>query len=369
MGVKRNQFYRRGWVVVAMVFFMMFVAGCGTQTAGRDASSMSSTQGGSDASTQTPNQKDQDSAKTGGDTDRGMMIKIGITQIISHPALDSAKEGFIAALKDNGYEEGNNVVYEIQNAEGSQDTALQIANKFVSSGVDLILAIATPSAQAVQTATEGTSIPVLFTAVTDPVNAGLVQTLEAPGGHITGTTDMNPIREQLELITSLTDGKRVGIIYNSGESNSQVQVDIAKKEAQALGLTILEKAITNTSEVKQAAESLVGKVDAIYVPTDNTVVSALQSVLSVAEANHIPVVAGEGESVKEGALVTYGIDYYRLGYQTGEMAVRILKGEQEPKTMPVESQKDLKLYVNVTAAQKAGIELPKEWLERADVKY
>lgn len=352
-----------------MALMLIFIAGCGTPTANRDVSSGDATQGGSDRFAQSSNQEGQDSGKTGGDTDGGAMIKIGITQIISHPALDSAKEGFIAALKDNGYEEGNNVVYEIQNAEGSQDTALQIANKFVSSGVDMILAIATPSAQAVQTATEGTSIPVLFTAVTDPVTAGLVDTLEAPGGHITGTTDMNPIREQLELIPSLTDGKRVGIIYNSGESNSQVQVDLAKKEAQSLGLSIIERAITNTSEVKQAAESLVGKVEAIYVPTDNTVVSALQSVLAVAEANHIPVVAGEGESVKEGALVTYGIDYYRLGYQTGEMAVRILKGEQEPKTMPVESQKDLKLYVNVTAAQRAGIELPKEWIERADVKY
>lgn len=355
---------------MVVLVLMLIVAGCGTQTANNEpSSSTTNSLQDTEPSGETNGADGHEEAPSGDRPSDSTPLKIGITQIISHPALDSAKEGFIAALKDNGYEEGKNVSYEIQNAEGSQDTALQIANKFVTSNVDLILAIATPSAQAVQTATEGTSIPVLFTAVTDPVTAGLVNTLEAPGGHMTGTTDMNPIREQLELIPSLTDGKRVGIIYNSGESNSEIQVEIAKKEAKDLGLSIVERAITNTSEVKQAADALVGKVDAIYVPTDNTVVSALQSVLSVAEANHIPVIAGEGESVKEGALLTYGIDYYKLGYQTGEMAVRILKGEAKPDAMPVESQKDLKLYVNVTAAKKAGIVLPQDLIDRADVTY
>lgn len=294
-------------------------------------------------------------------------FKIGITQIVSHPALDSARQGFIDALKKNGYEEGKNVTFDMQNAEGSQDTAKSIADKFVSNKVDMILAIATPTAQAAAQTTK--DIPILITAVTDPVDAGLVASMDKPGGNVTGTTDMNPVKEQIQLVTRLTSGKRLGILYNSGESNSVVQVKMAKEAAQEFGLTVEEAGVTNSSEVKAAAESLATKVDAFYVPTDNTVVSALESVIGVAEAKKIPLVVGEGDSVKRGGLITYGIDYYQLGYQTGEMAVKILKGEAKPADMPVESQKDLKLYVNETEAKKIGITIPQDLLDKADEKY
>lgn len=294
-------------------------------------------------------------------------FKIGITQIVSHPALDSARQGFIDALKENGYEEGKNVTFDMQNAEGSQDTAKSIADKFVSNKVDMILAIATPTAQAAAQTTK--DIPILITAVTDPVDAGLVASMDKPGGNVTGTTDMNPVKEQIQLVTRLTSGKRLGILYNSGESNSVVQVKMAKEAAQEFGLTVEEAGVTNSSEVKAAAESLATKVDAFYVPTDNTVVSALESVIGVAEAKKIPLVVGEGDSVKRGGLITYGIDYYQLGYQTGEMAVKILKGEAKPADMPVESQKDLKLYVNETEAKKIGITIPQDLLDKADEKY
>lgn len=320
-------------------------------------------------SAQTTGTNGNSSASQGNETASSTQktFKIGITQIVSHPALDSARQGFIDALKKNGYEEGKNVTFDMQNAEGSQDTAKSIADKFVSNKVDLILAIATPTAQAAAQTTK--DIPILITAVTDPVDAGLVASMDKPGGNVTGTTDMNPVKEQIQLVTRLTNGKRLGILYNSGESNSVVQVKMAKEAAQEFGLTVEEAGVTNSSEVKAAAESLAAKVDAFYVPTDNTVVSALESVIGVAEAKKIPLVVGEGDSVKRGGLITYGIDYYQLGYQTGEMAVKILKGEAKPADMPVESQKNLKLYVNETEAKKIGITIPQDLLDKADEKY
>ncbi|MBE3595881.1 MAG: ABC transporter substrate-binding protein [Hydrogenibacillus sp.] len=339
------------------------LAACGAQ---EDAKSSTSASNGDSKTHATGGDAASDSSS--GSAQPGADVKkIGIMQIISHPALDNARQGFIDALKDAGYVDGNTVKYDVQNAEGSQDTAKQIAYKFVSDRVDLILAIATSTAQAVAETTQ--DIPIVITAVTDPVSAGLVQSLERPGRNITGTTDMNPIEEQLALVKALTAGNRVGILYNSGEANSLVQVDIAKEAAKKLDLELILRGITNTSEVKQAAESLVGKIDAFYIPTDNTVVSALRSVVDVAESAKLPIVAGEGDSVKEGAIITYGIDYYKLGYQTGEMAVKILRGEAEPKDMPIERQKELKLYINVTEAKKIGIDIPKDLLDRADVTY
>jgi len=292
------------------------------------------------------------------------VIKVGIVQIIEHPALDAARDGFIAKMKANGFEENKTVVYDLQSAQGNMDTAIQIAKKFAGDKVDLILAIGTPAVQAAAQTT--TDIPILFTAVTDPVTAGLVTSMDKPGGNVSGTTDMNPIEEQLSLIKKLkADAKNVGVIYNSGEVNSKVQVDKAKEVAGKLGLTIIEAAITNPTEVKQAAESMVGKVDSFYVPTDNMVVSSISAVVSVAEAQKIPVVAGEENSVKSGAITTFGIDYSLLGAQTGDMAANILKGESKVGDMPVESQKEMKLVINKKAAEKMGITLPKDLIDQA----
>lgn len=285
-------------------------------------------------------------------------VSIGITQIVTHPSLDAAREGFKDALADAGYD----ATYDEQNAQGDQSTAASIAGKFASDDLDLILAIATPTAQSVAQAV--TDVPVLFTAVTDPVAAGLVDSLDAPGGNLTGTSDANPVAEQLALIPRIApDAKRVGVVYSSGEVNSEVQVEWAKKAAADLGLEIVEAAVTTSSEVQQAAESL--EVDAIYVPTDNNVVSALESVLQVAEGKGIPVIAAEGDSVARGSVATYGISYYELGRQTGEMAVRILEDGADPATMPVETQSELLLYLNKGAAKRMGVTIPEDLLAEA----
>ncbi len=245
------------------------------------------------------------------------------------------------------------------------DTLTTIAQKFVSDNKDMIFAIATPSAQSA--AQQTSTIPILITAVTDPVDAGIVNSMEKPGTNVTGTTDMNPIKEQLSLIKEIKpDAKVVGIIYNTGESNSEIQVQIAQSYAEELGLEFELVGITNSSEVKQAADSLASKVDAFYIPTDNTVVSSIDSVLMVAEEAKIPVISGESESVKNGCLMTYGLDYYKLGYQTGQMAVKVLKGEAVPADMAIETQKDMTLTINKSAAERMGVIIPQELLDRAD---
>ncbi|MFG0211936.1 ABC transporter substrate-binding protein [Brevibacillus porteri] len=291
-------------------------------------------------------------------------LTIGIAQFVEHPALDAAREGFISQLAKNGYEKDKQVKIDVQSAQASMDTAIQIAQKFEADKVDLVLAIATPTAQAA--AQTSKQIPILFTAVTDPVEAGLVAAMDKPGANVTGTSDMNPVEEQLKLIKEMkADAKSVGIIYSSGEVNSKVQVDAAKAVAGKLGLEIKEAAITSATEVKQAAESMVGKVDAFYVPTDNMVVSSIAAVIGVAEAQKIPVIAGEENSVKSGAIATYGIDYTKLGEQTADMAAKILKGEAKPADMAVEVQADMKLVLNKKAAEKMGVTIPQAMLDRA----
>ncbi|MGO4102679.1 ABC transporter substrate-binding protein [Leifsonia sp. YAF41] len=306
-------------------------------------------------------------AETGsGDGDAGSkkMITIGVTQIVAHPALDATLVGFKKALTEAGYVEGTDVTYDEQNAQGDQATASTIAGKFKDDNVDLVLAIATPTAQAAaQTITD---IPVLFTAVTEPKEAGLVAEWDAPGANITGTSDLNPVKEQLQLIKDvLPDAKTVGIIYSSGEVNSDVQVELAKDAAKKLGLTIKEATVTVASEVSQAAESL-GDVDAIYIPTDNKVTEGIGSVIQFAEAKQIPLFGAEGGQVESGAIATYGIDYTDLGFQTGLMAVRILKDGADPATMPVETLDKISLIINTGAAERMGVTIPAAVLDKAD---
>ncbi len=295
------------------------------------------------------------------------MITIGITQIVEHPALDATRQGFIDALRDHGYIEGKNITYDIQIAQGNMATANAIAKNLVGKKVDMILAIATPTAQAAVNATK--EIPILIAAITDPVGAGLVKSLEKPGGNVTGTTDRSPVDRQLELEKKLVPNlKRLGVIYNSGEDNSIASVKAIKKEAEKLGIKIVEATVTNSSGVMMAANSLVGKVDAIHIPTDNTVVSALEAVVKVCQDNKIPLFAADIDSVPRGAIAALAIDYYRLGRQTGEMAYKILQGAN-PGSMPVESLKDLKLAINKEAASKMGVTLPEDIVSKADIVY
>lgn len=290
-------------------------------------------------------------------------VKIGINQYISHPSLDAVATGFKKGMADAGYT-GDKISYDEQNPQGEPATNTSIAGKFASDAdMDLVLAIATPSAQA--SASSITKIPVLFSAVTDPVAAKLVKSLEAPGGNVTGTSDKNPVKQQLELIKKINpDAKTVGIVYSSGEVNSTVQVQMAKDAAAELGLTIEEKAISASSEVQQAAAAL--NVDAYYVPTDNAVVSALEGLLQEAQNKKIPVISADSESVKRGATATYGLNYEKLGEQTAAMAVKLLKGETKAETMPVETTTEVKLYVNSAAAAKINVTLPADMLAEAE---
>lgn len=289
-------------------------------------------------------------------------VKLGIIQIVEHPALDAARKGFLDVLKEKGYDD-QKLVVDYQNAQGDQANLQTIARKFVQDKSDLVLAIATPSAMAM--ANESADIPILITAVTDPVSAKLVKSNEKPDTNVTGTTDMNPVKEQLQLIKDLVPGvKKVGIIYNSSEINSQVQVDVADQVAPELGLELAKVTVTASSEVMQAAQSLVGKVEAIYLPTDNMVISSMAAVLKVAEENKIPVISGESNSVENGALATVGIDYYQLGRTTADMAIRVLNGEK-PQEMAIEGQPGTDIVLNLQAAERMGVTISDEMKKKA----
>ncbi|MFO7296261.1 MAG: ABC transporter substrate-binding protein, partial [Clostridia bacterium] len=273
-------------------------------------------------------------------------------------------EGFIEALKEAGYEDGKNIKIDFQNAQNDITNAQTIARKFVDEKVDMILAIATSAAQAAANVTK--DIPILITAVTDPVSAGLAESLEKPGGNVTGTTDMNPVAEQIKLIKDLVpNAKKVGILYNAGEINSKIQVDIAKQAAAEYGLTIVEATVSNSNEVSQATQSLMGRVDAIYVPTDNTIVSSIGAVIKVANDHKIPVIGSERGQVEAGAVATKGIDYKELGKQTGRIAVEIIKGKK-PQDIPIEGAKTVTLIINQKAAETIGLTIPKDILDNAN---
>ncbi len=283
--------------------------------------------------------------------------KVGILQYVEHPSLNEATKGFKAALKESGLK----VEYDEQNAQGDPANNTTAANNLVGAGNDLIFANATPSAQAVQTATA--DIPVLFTSVTDAVGAELIQSMEKPGANVTGTVDTHPeaIPNTVKFIANELKAKKIGMVYNAGEQNSRAQVDIVKKEAKKYGVEVVEASANTSADVKQATESLVSKVDAYYIITDNTVVSALDSVLDVATDKKIPVMVGELDSVKRGGFGAYGFSYYDIGYEAGQMAVQILKEGKKPADIPAAYPANLKFEVNKETADKLGITINKEW--------
>ncbi len=293
------------------------------------------------------------------------LTKIGISQIVEHPALDGAREGFIKALTDNGYIDGSNIILDYQNAQNDISVAQSIATGFASDNVDMILAIATPSAQAAYNATK--DIPILITAVTDPVSAGLVKSNENPRTNVSGTSDATPIKSQFKLIKELLpNAKKIGIVYNTSEQNSLVQVAQAKAEAKVLGLEIIESGITNVNEISQALDVLLSKIDVLYTPTDNMVVSATPLVVQKAKENNVPMIGCLEDQIVTGALATETIDYYKLGYQTGERAVEVLNGK-DISSIPVETLNNTELVINKTTAELLGIELNEELLARAKV--
>ena len=289
---------------------------------------------------------------------------VAITQIVEHPALDAVYQGVKDELAARGYQEGDNLIILHESAQGNVAIASQIARKFIGEQPDVIVAIATPSAQTVAAAAR--NIPVVFSAVTDPVGAKLVQSLEAPGANISGVSDMLPIDKHLDLLRRvMPDAKRMGTVDTPGEANAVSLVNLLEERLKARGLTLEKAAATKTSEVLGAARSLVGDVDAIYLTTDNTVISAAEAVIAVGERADIPVFAADTATVGRGAVAALGFDYYDHGRQTGVMVAKVLDGKN-PGELPVETMEKLDLFVNPAAGERMGITLSDELISEAE---
>lgn len=294
-----------------------------------------------------------DSSADSGNTSE--VKKVGVLQIVQHGSLDAAYEGFKEGLAEGGYVEGENLEIDYQNAQNDQANLKSMSESLVKDKPDLLLGIATPSAQSL--ANETTDIPIVVTAVTDLVEAKLVASNEEPGGNVTGTTDMVPIDKQIALLLSVIDEpKTIGIMYNAGEVNSKIQADIAEAALVDAGVEIKVLTANTTNDVQQVTTSLAKDVDGIYIPTDNTFASAAAIVGEVAKETKTPIVAASIEQVEAGALATFGIDYKSLGKQTGVMAAKILDGDAQPSDTPVETANELELVVNKEMAEALGID-------------
>ncbi|CAM4069596.1 ABC transporter substrate-binding protein [Lederbergia lenta] len=321
---------------IAILSSMFILAACGS---GND-------------STPAPN-KDKEADKT----EEAQKFKIGVTQIVEHDSLNAAFDGFKKALEDAELE----IEWDIQNAQNDNSANTSIATNLVTSGVDLIFANSTPSAQAVASATQ--DIPIVFTSVTDAVSAELVASMENPGGNVTGTIDNHPeaIPNTMKFLKEELGAKKVGMVFNAGEQNSRAQVDAVKEILKDMDMEVVEAPVATSADVKQATESLIGKVDSLYIITDNTVVSALESVVSVAKDNKIPMMVGEFDSVARGGLAAYGFEFFDIGYEAGQMAVKILKGESKPADMAVQEPQNLKFVINKETADAIELDIKEEW--------
>ena len=300
-----------------------------------------------------------------GDNESGTsdeQLVIGVTQIVEHPSLDRATEGFMKAIDESDL----NVEFIVENAQNDNSNNQLIAQKLVGDNVDLIFANSTPSALSVLN--ETTEIPIVFTSVTDPVDAQLIESFESPGGNVTGTADLAPdsIPKTVKLMKEL-GFHSIGLIYNASEANSVTQIDLVNEVAAEEGMETIEKTISSSSEVRQAAESLIGSADAMFIITDNTVVSALESVLIVGESENIPVFVGELDSVERGGFAAYGFDYYDIGFEAGEKAIEILKDGKSPADIPATYPQNVKLQINGDVLEQLQIELPENIKEEAEI--
>ncbi|MDH3596111.1 MAG: ABC transporter substrate-binding protein [Rhodospirillales bacterium] len=288
---------------------------------------------------------------------------VATTAIVEHPALDAVRDGLRDELAAGGYEVGRNLTFLYESAQGNPATAAQIARKFVGEAPDVIVPISTPSAQTVVAATK--DIPVVFTAVTDPLGARLVTSMDKPGGNVTGMTDLSPIAKHMALIKRITPkAGKLGVIFNPGEANSVTLVRLIKQHAPERGLVVVEAPAPKSADVLAAAQSLIGKADAIYVPTDNTVVSALEAVIKVGIDHKVPVYAGDTDSVARGAIAALGFNYYDVGRQTGRIVLRVLKGEA-PGEIAVQGVEITELHVNPGVAKMMGVTIPADVIAEA----
>lgn len=297
------------------------------------------------------------------------VVTVGVIQFMQHASLDEAYKGFVDGLAEAGYIEGENLKIDFQNASGEVGNCQQICDIFANSGVDLALAIATPAAQSAVNVFQETDIPVFFTAVTDAVGAGLVESNEAPGKNVTGTLDMPVIPDQIAVIKDvLPNAKKIAILYTSSEPNSEIQANEAKAAAEALGMEAIIQTSSSSNDIPQVISSVVGSVDAIYIPSDNAFASAMATVNQAAVENKLPVFCAVEAMIAEGGIATTAIDYYELGKQTAAQAVRVLNGESASE-IAVETQKDCALVVNKTFAESVGVEIPASVLEKAATVY
>ncbi|MDL4841171.1 ABC transporter substrate-binding protein [Aquibacillus rhizosphaerae] len=328
---------------VLAIISVIVLAVCGTEDVSEENS-------GSDTS--------EENNGSGDESDTGTEIfTIGASQIVEHPSLDAAYEGFKEAIADAGLD----VEYDLQSAQGDPINTGPIAQNFVADDVDLIFANSTPSAQGALQETK--DIPIIFTSVTDAVGADLVSAMDQPGDNITGVVDLHPdaIKNTVTFIDTYFEGAKVGLIYNSGEANSVTQIDAVNAAIKGTSLSTVERTVATSADVQQAATTLVGDADVIYIVTDNTVVSALESVIGVADEQDIPLIVGEPDSLQKGGFATYGIDYHTIGYRAGERAVEVLTGEKTTADIPVEIPPAMQLFINKGAAEEQGIEWNEEW--------
>lgn len=305
------------------------------------------------------------SSSASNDAASGEIKEIGIIQYTSHPALDAAREGFISALEEAGYKDGENCAIDIQNAQADQSNLKTISQKFVNDGKDLIFAIATPAAQSI--AAETKEIPILVSAVTDPAESGLVESNETPNTNVSGTSDLTPVKEQIALLKQiLPDAEKIAIMYCSGEQNSVIQAEMAKEAAEENGLESEELTVSNTNDVAQVTESAIGKFDAVYIPTDNILASSMTLVSGITNPKGLPVIVGEQGMVEGGGVASVAVDYTSLGELTGKMAADIFAGA-DIKTMPIQYDTDPELIINETAAAELGITIPDDVKANATV--
>lgn len=291
------------------------------------------------------------------------VIRIGITQITTHPGLDAVREGFLAGMEELGYEEGVNVEYIYKNPLGQMNQAQLIAQEFVNADVDIMVPISTPSSLACAKASS--TIPIVFGAITDPLGAGLVNSLEEPGKNVTGVSDVWPYEKQIDLLLKVVPTvKRIGMVFNPGETNSVYAMTIIRDIIDKKNLTLVEVSVSSTNEVRTAAQSLIGRVDALYIAADNTVVEAMESVVKVAQESKLPLLVGDTASVERGGLLTYGTNYFEVGKATAVLVDRIIKGE-DPAKIPVAREIKADLYINLKTARDIGVTFPADLVSQA----
>lgn len=289
--------------------------------------------------------------------------KVAVSQIVEHPALDAARQGLLDGLKAKGYEEGKNLEFDFKTAQGNPAIAVQIARQFVGENPDVLVGIATPTAQALVAATK--SIPIVFTAVTDPVGAKLVKQMEQPGKNVTGLSDLSPVEQHVELIKELMPNvKSIGVVYNPGEANAVSLMELLKSSADKHGLTLVEATALKSADVQSATQAIAAKSDIIYALIDNTVASAIEGMIVAANQAKTPVFGAATSYVERGAVASLGFDYYQIGVQTADYVAKILDGAK-PGSLNVEVAKGSDLVINKTAADKLGMTIPQSVLDRA----